>query len=83
MKWFWTRKIFAKDSLLEVYYNFIIFFYQKGYGVFALKNFPKGSFLCEYIGECLTKKDGYKREVEYENDNEENGSFLFFYGDLW
>lgn len=44
MKWFWTRKIFAKDSLLEVYYNFIIFFYQKGYGVFALKNFPKGKF---------------------------------------
>ncbi|XP_052674790.1 N-lysine methyltransferase KMT5A-like isoform X3 [Crassostrea angulata] len=33
-----------------------------GYGVFATQNFPKGSFLVEYVGERIVPKEAEERE---------------------
>lgn len=41
---------------------------QKGWGIKTLRNIPKGSFVCEYIGEILTDAD---------LNNRENDSFIF------
>ncbi|CAL0300010.1 unnamed protein product [Lupinus luteus] len=37
----------------------------KGWGVRALEELPKGSFVCEYAGEILTNAELYERTVRY------------------
>ncbi|XP_019427771.1 PREDICTED: histone-lysine N-methyltransferase SUVR4 [Lupinus angustifolius] len=37
----------------------------KGWGVRALEELPKGSFVCEYAGEILTNTELYERTVRY------------------
>lgn len=50
-----------------------------GYGVFAVKDFEKGSFLLEYSGEHITQSEGEKRMTTY---SEAAGSYLFFFKDI-
>jgi SET domain-containing protein len=45
-------------------------------GVFANKDYRKGEFIVEYDGELINKKEGEKREKEYQQDL---GSYIFFY----
>ena len=50
----------------------------KGIGVFAAAPFEKGAFLCEYTGELIKAKEGYKREYDYAN-TPDAGSFLIYF----
>lgn len=34
---------------------------DKGWGLRTLENLPKGSFVCEYVGEILTNMELYER----------------------
>ena len=49
-----------------------------GCGVFTTKDFSKGDFLLEYVGERITRKEALKRETNYKASQ---GSFLFFFFD--
>ena len=50
----------------------------KGTGVFADAPFAKGAFLCEYTGEIVKAKEGYRREQEYAK-SPDVGNFLFYF----
>ena len=47
-------------------------------GVFAAAPFEKGAFLCEYTGELIKAKEGYKRERDYV-DPPDVGSILIYF----
>ena len=47
-------------------YTYLFIVYIPGYGVFAAREFEKGSFLLEYPGELISSEFGEKREDEYE-----------------
>ena len=49
--------------------------YHIGFGIFANKKIEKGSFICEYRGKILSKKEG---EEIYQNDLY-GGNFLYFF----
>ena len=53
-------------------------------GVFTTKQFKKDTFLLQYSGDIISKKEGEKRETIYGN---ENRSYMFFFihdgKDLW
>ena len=51
----------------------------KGRCVFATRFFNQGEFVCQYLGEYITLKEGKDREAEYEKDPS-IGSFMFFVG---
>ena len=36
----------------------------KGWGLRTLKDLPKGSFVCEYVGEILTNTELYERNLQ-------------------
>ena len=36
-----------------------------GYGVVARRPFDKGDFLLEYVGECISEKEGMARDNKY------------------
>jgi len=40
---------------------------KKGWGVRAVKNIPKGTFICEYIGEIITTEEAEKRGRYYDS----------------
>ncbi|XP_057306810.1 uncharacterized protein LOC130645001 [Hydractinia symbiolongicarpus] len=48
-----------------------------GKGVFTKERIPKNTFLVEYAGEIITKKEGEIRETNYEKE----GCFLYFFED--
>lgn len=50
----------------------------KGNGVFAIGNIGKGSFLVEYAGELLSKKEAEERERAYQAEGLMDGRSLFF-----
>ena len=55
-------------------------------GVYALAPFSKGSFLCEYTGELIKAKEGYKREEEYDTSSDAESFLIYFHHDsehLW
>ena len=41
---------------------------DKGLGVFAVTDIPKGNFVLEYSGELITGPEAQKREVSYSLD---------------
>jgi SET domain-containing protein len=53
--------------------------------VFANKNFKKGSFLLEYVGERITKKEAERREVKQQQKSNRYYMFYYRYGEksLW
>ncbi|XP_021722196.1 probable inactive histone-lysine N-methyltransferase SUVR2 [Chenopodium quinoa] len=40
----------------------------KGWGLRTLENLPKGTFVCEYVGEILTSTELHKRNLRRSND---------------
>ena len=51
-----------------------------GFAVFTTKQIDPNAFICEYAGEIILEKEGYIRQNNYKS---EDGSFLFFFQDLW
>ncbi|XP_065936568.1 N-lysine methyltransferase KMT5A-like [Magallana gigas] len=47
-----------------------------GYGVFATQNFPKGSFLVEYVGERIVPKEAEEREKKRKI---KHTSYMFYF----
>jgi SET domain-containing protein len=39
---------------------------HKGWGVRAIKPIPKGTFVCEYLGEIITTKEAENRGLYYD-----------------
>ncbi|XP_011038472.1 PREDICTED: histone-lysine N-methyltransferase SUVR4 isoform X3 [Populus euphratica] len=39
----------------------------KGWGLRTLQDLPKGSFICEYVGEILTNTELYERNIQIQN----------------
>ena len=39
--------------------------YGMGWGIRALQNIPKGSFICEYVGEIISDSEAETREDSY------------------
>lgn len=48
---------------------------SKGQGLFSSKLIPKGSFVCEYAGEILTRTEAVRRDQE--NKTEDKMNFVF------
>lgn len=48
---------------------------SKGLGLFSAKTIPKGSFVCEYAGEILTKTEALRRDQRNRNENKMNYVF--------
>lgn len=40
----------------------------KGWGLRTLEDLPKGSFVCEYVGEVLTSSELHERNLRESND---------------
>lgn len=51
---------------------------EKGRGIFAARDFPKGTFVCEYAGELIDFQEAKEREAEYEL-SPEIGSYMYFF----
>jgi SET domain-containing protein len=41
----------------------------KGWGLRTLQDLPKGSFICEYVGEILTNTELYERNIQNRGNN--------------
>ena len=50
----------------------------KGRGVISTQPFSKGSYLCEYSGELIRKKEALERETIYSQDPT-IGCYLYFF----
>ncbi|XP_023217380.1 uncharacterized protein LOC111619796 [Centruroides sculpturatus] len=61
---------------------------QKGWGVRALKEIPKGSFICEYIGEIISDSEADQREDDsylFDLDNRDGETYCLdarYYGNI-
>ena len=53
--------------------------YGMGWGIRALQNIPKGSFICEYVGEIISDSEAETREDSYLFDLESRVSTKYFY----
>ena len=53
--------------------------YGMGWGIRALQNIPKGSFICEYVGEIISDSEAETREDSYLFDLESRVSTKCFY----
>jgi len=51
---------------------------DKGLGVFAVTDIPKGNFVLEYSGELITGPEAQSREVSYSQD-QSVGCFLYYF----
>ena len=51
--------------------------YGMGWGIRALQNIPKGSFICEYVGEIISDSEAETREDSYLFDLESRVSSPF------
>eukprot|EP00794_Sanderia_malayensis_P021147 gene21147-23224_t len=76
----WIRKHQDQDGLDKKFIDESI-----GWGVIAKKTFEKGSFLLEYIGDTVSRKEGEIREKKYEKAK--LGYYLYFFSskgkELW
>ena len=52
--------------------------YGMGWGIRALQNIPKGSFICEYVGEIISDSEAETREDSYLFDLESRVSLISF-----
>jgi len=52
---------------------YIINIYFKGFGVVATRDYQKGDFLLEYVGEQITQEEGERRQRKYA------GNKMFFF----
>ncbi|KAG5671808.1 hypothetical protein PVAND_001983 [Polypedilum vanderplanki] len=50
-------------------------FHDKGYGLITKEFIPKGTFICEYAGEVLTKNEAFKRDQLNQASNKMNYIF--------
>lgn len=61
---------------------------RKGWGVRALKDIPKGSFICEYIGEIISDSEADQREDDsylFDLDNRDGETYCLdarYYGNI-
>ncbi|GAB6027120.1 Histone-lysine N-methyltransferase ehmt1, variant 2 [Chamberlinius hualienensis] len=61
---------------------------DKGWGVRTLRDIPKGTFLCEYIGEVITDSEADRREDDsylFDLDNKDGESYCIdarYYGNI-
>ncbi len=56
----------------------------KGWGVRAMSDIPKGSFVCEYVGEYISDLDAETREDSYLFDLENKVSYsAVFFVPIW
>ena len=39
--------------------------YGMGWGIRSIQNIPKGSFICEYVGEIISDSEAETREASY------------------
>ena len=53
--------------------------YGMGWGIRALQNIPKGSFICEYVGEIISDSEAETREDSYLFDLESRVSTISLY----
>ena len=53
--------------------------YGMGWGIRALQNIPKGSFICEYVGEIISDSEAETREDSYLFDLESRVSNKIFH----
>lgn len=53
----------------------LISFCFVGYGIFTTRNFQRGDFLLEYVGERIHKDEAVKREKKRKN----RMSYMFFF----
>ena len=52
----------------------------KGKGVVAAKNFHKGDFICEYVGELLPYQEAKEREEKYLKKSKRSyKGYMFFF----
>jgi SET domain-containing protein len=52
-------------SLLILFVHQVFFTPEgKGWGLRTLEMLPKGTFVCEYVGEILTNKELYERKMQ-------------------
>lgn len=51
---------------------------SKGRGVFATHDFHRGEFVVEYSGELIDIQEAYRREEEYEQD-ENTGCYMYYF----
>lgn len=47
------------------------------FGVFAKSNISKGSFICEYAGDLIDRKEAERRDIIYEKNRK--GSYMFYF----
>jgi len=47
------------------------------YGVFSRKPIDKGSFICEYAGDLINRREAEKRNIIYEEQS--RGSYMFYF----
>lgn len=59
---------------------FILSYQFLEYGIFTNKEFKKGEFLLQYMGEILSRQEGERRLEELDSSL---GSYLFFFKDVW
>ena len=55
------------------------YFNGKGYGVVATEKIAKGSFVCEYVGELLSREEADEREKEYTAKGEVDTSYMYYF----
>ena len=65
----------------ECLYFLTMCLYFQGYGIFATKEYQKGSYILEYAGEVVSAKKAEKLEVLYASKS--LGNFLYFFGKHW
>ena len=55
------------------------YFNGKGYGIVATARIPKGSFVCEYVGELLSPEEADEREKAYEAQGDVHSSYMYYF----
>ena len=55
------------------------YFNGKGYGIVATAKIPKGSFVCEYVGELLSPEEADEREKAYEDRGDVHTSYMYYF----
>ena len=69
-------KIVKKNFFYNLTYTLLIL----GFGVFTTQKIEPNQFICEYAGEIISEQEGYIRQDKYRS---KDGSFLFFFQNLW
>ena len=64
--------------MLVIFCFKVLNFEEKGRGVVSSHFIPKGTYVCEYSGELLTKEEALLKEAQYDND-ETVGCYMYYF----